>query len=60
MEEAIRQSKVEANKSSSPKKQHLGDLPPIVIGTNRQPKTIEGFKDDEIKLTKEIEELKIQ
>lgn len=50
---------MEPSKSSSPKK-HLNDLPPIVIGTNRQPKTIEGFKDDEIKLTKEIEELKIQ
>jgi len=26
-------------------------LPPLVIGSNRQPKTIEAFKDEEQKLT---------
>ena len=40
-------------------KNKLGDLPPLMIGGNRGHKTVNEFKEQESKLTKEIETLKI-
>ena len=40
-------------------KSKLGDLPPLMIGGNRGARPINEFKEEETKLIKEIETLKI-
>lgn len=48
---------MEMEKSQAAKK-HLSDLPPIVLGSTKQTKSIEDYKKDEIVLEKEIQALR--
>lgn len=56
-EKKFEEIKKEQPKAES-KKSLLGDLPPLVIGTSKANRPVQEFKEEEVRLRNEIEDLK--